>query len=192
MGGGYLGDAGTFLVDSIFGLYMVIVLLRLWFQLVRADFYNPISQFIVTVTNPPVKTLRRLVPGLWGIDLASLVLLVGLALVKFLLIFLVHGDVPGFFGLVVLAVGDVLRLAVYAAMVAVLVRIVLSWVAPQTYNPVTGLVISVTEPLMAPARRLIPAVAGLDLSPILIFLVLGLLLRVLVQPILDYGFLLSR
>lgn len=192
MSGGYLGDAGSFLVDTLIGLYMVVVLLRLWFQLVRADFYNPISQFIVAMTNPPLKVMRRVIPGLWGIDLAAVVLLLLLAWLKFYLIFALHGAVPRAAGAVVWGIGDVLQLGVYAVMVAMLVRIVLSWVAPHAYNPVTGLVIRITEPIMAPARRIIPPIGGLDLSPIAVFIVLGVLLRVVVQPLLDYGVLLAR
>ncbi len=192
MGGGYMGDAGGFLVDTLIGLYMVVVLLRLWFQLVRADFYNPISQFIVAMTNPPLKVMRRVIPGLWGIDLAAVVLLLLLAWLKFYLLFALHGAVPRPAGAIVWGIGDVLQLGVYAVMVAILVRIVLSWVAAHTYNPVTGLVTRITEPIMAPARRIIPPIGGLDLSPIAVFIVLGVLLRVVVQPLLDYGVLLAR
>ena len=74
----YLSDAALFLVDTILGIYILLVLLRFLLQLVRADFYNPISQFIVRATNPPLVRLRRFIPGLWGVDLAALLLLVAM------------------------------------------------------------------------------------------------------------------
>ena len=77
--GNYFGNAGSFLIDTIIGLYMLAVMLRFLLQWVGADFYNPISQFLVAVTNPPLTFLRKLIPGLFGIDIASLVLLVALA-----------------------------------------------------------------------------------------------------------------
>ena len=76
MSGGYFSDAGLFLVDTVLGLYILIVLLRFLFQLTGVDFYNPISQFIVKISNPPLRRLRRVVPGLWGIDFAAVVLLI--------------------------------------------------------------------------------------------------------------------
>ena len=187
MGGGYLGDAGVFLVDTIVGLYMLVVLLRLLFQMVRADFFNPISQFIVTVTNPPLVLLRKVIPGFWGIDWAAVFLLFGLALVKRYLLDSMIGRVPDLSGALLLALADVLQLIVYTLIVAVLIRVVLSWIGPRGYHPVVNLLVRITEPVMAPARRLIPSMGGLDLSPILVFIVLHLVLRLIVQPLLDYG-----
>ncbi len=187
MRGNYIGDAGVFLVDTIVGLYILLVLLRFLLQLVRADFYNPISQFIVTATNPPLLFLRRFIPGLWGLDLASVVLLVSLAIVKVYLIALLIGNTPKLVGVLVYGSGELLKLTVYVFMVAVIIRVVMSWIGPRSYHPAIGLLHSITEPIMAPARRVIPPIGGLDLSPILVFLALGLALRLIVQPILDLG-----
>ncbi len=187
MGGGP-ASAGAFVVEFVGGLYLLAVLLRFIFQLVRADFYNPISQFVVTVTNPPLAMLRRLIPGLWGIDLAALVLLLAVALIKFYLLFMVvRGGFPAAPGAVVYAVGDILDHLVYVYMGAIIIRAILSWVAPRGYNPIITLLITVTEPVMAPARRVLPPIGGLDLSPILVFLVLGVVARLLVDPILTTG-----
>ncbi len=187
MTGGYLGNAGIFLIDTLFGLYILIVLLRFMLQSARADFYNPISQFIVTVTNQPLVLLRRFLPGLWGIDWASVVLLLALAVLKIYLLVWMEGANPQPTGVLVFAVGELLQLAVYVFMVAVIIRVVLSWVAPRSYHPAIGIVNSLSEPLMGPARRLLPPIAGLDLSPILVFIALGLALRLIVQPLLDIG-----
>ena len=185
--GNYVGDAGAFLIDTVLGLYILIVLLRFLLQWVRADFYNPISQFIVAATNPPLVFLRRLVPGLFGIDFAALILLLVLAVLKIYLLAMLAGTTPGLAGVIVFAIGELLQLTVYVFMVTVFIRVILSWISPGGYHPAVRLLISLTEPVMAPARRLIPAIGGLDLSPIIVFLFLGLTLRLVVQPVLDYG-----
>lgn len=185
--GNYVHDAGQFLIDTVFGLYILAVLLRFLLQWVRADFYNPISQALVTITNPPLKVLRRFIPGLWGIDFASLVLLLALSVLKLYLMGWIRGATLSFPGVLVFGIGELLQLMVYIFLVTIFVRIILSWVAPGGYNPAISLLISLTEPIMAPARRLLPAISGLDLSPILVFLFLGLTLRLVVQPVLDYG-----
>ncbi len=187
MGGSYLGNAGVFLVDTIFGLYILLVLLRFLFQWVRADFYNPISQFIVAATNPPLVFARRFIPGAWGLDFAAIVFMLALATLKVYLLAWMGGATPKFTGVMVFAIGELLQLTVYVFMVAVIIRVVLSWIGPRSYNPVVGLLHSLTEPVMGPARRLLPPMGGLDLSPILVFIGLGLALRLIVQPILDIG-----
>ncbi|MDH3379852.1 MAG: YggT family protein [Gammaproteobacteria bacterium] len=185
--GGYVGNAGAFLIETLLGLYILIVLLRFMLQWARADFYNPISQFIVAVTNPPLLPLRRLIPGLFGIDVASVVLLLALVMLKVYLLAWLAGAHPNLVGVLVLAAGDLLKLVVYVFMFAIFVRVILSWVAPRSYHPGVNLVVSLSEPLMAPARRLLPAIGGLDLSPVFAFLFLGLTLRLIVQPIIDLG-----
>lgn len=191
--GGYVNNAAVFLVDTLFGLYILIVLIRFMLQWLRADFYNPVSQFIVTATNPPLRILRRLIPGMWGIDLASLVLLLGLSMIKTWLLFSMVGHPATFQGLLVYSIGELLQLTIYVFIFTIFVRVVLSWIAPhQGYNPVLRLIYDLTEPLMAPARRLIPPIAALDISPILVFIFLYLTLMLIVQPILDFGLILSR
>ena len=111
--GNYFSDAGSFLIDTIIGLYMLAVMLRFLLQWVRADFYNPISQFLVTVTNPPLVFLRRFIPGLFGVDLASLVLLLALAVLKIYLIYALSGLTPRLPGALLLGVGEVIQLGVY-------------------------------------------------------------------------------
>ena len=189
--GNYFGDAGSFLIDTIVGLYILAVLLRFLLQWVRADFYNPVSQFLVTVTNPPLVFLRRFIPGLFGIDLASIVLLMILSIAKIYLLAWVAGLTPQFSGTVLLAIGELLQLTVWVFIITLFIRVILSWIQPGGYNPVLGLINQLTEPLMAPARRLIPPFGGLDLSPIVVFIFLYLTLMLVVRPILDYGRLLA-
>lgn len=185
----YFSQAGLYLIQVAFGFYILLVLLRFLFQLARADFYNPVSQFIVALTQPPLGFLRRFIPGIGGIDLASVVLLLGLKVAE---LWLIHGLIQGLAvtgsGLVVLAVARLLELTVYVYIVAVLIRVILSWVNPYgTRHPVGELLNDLTEPVLAPARRLIPAIAGLDLSPIAVFVLLQLTLILLVRPLEDFG-----
>jgi YggT family protein len=191
--GGYVNNAGVFLVDTLFGLYILAVLLRFMLQWLRADFYNPVSQFILTVTNPPVRFLRGFIPGLGGLDLATLLLALALSMIKTWLLFSMIGAPSNFAGVLVYSIGELLQLAVYIFIFAILIRVVLSWIAPhQGYNPALRLLYDITEPIMAPARRLIPPIAALDISPILVFIFLYLTQMLIVQPILDFGIALTR
>ncbi|HLQ25178.1 MAG TPA: YggT family protein, partial [Acidiferrobacterales bacterium] len=158
----YFSQAAVFLVETVFGIYILMVLLRFLFQLVRADFYNPFSQFLVRLTNPPLLPLRRIIPGLGGIDVASIILLLALQVLKLLFIVLIHGYTATPIGMVVLSFAQLLELTVWVFLVTIFVRIILSWLAPYADHPVTGLLISLTEPLMRPARRLLPPISGLD------------------------------
>jgi YggT family protein len=187
MAGGYFADAGLFLVDTVLGIYILIVLLRFLFQLVRVDFYNPLSQFIVKASNPPLARLHKLIPSLWGIDLGAIVLLLILEGLRLSVTALMLGHTPRVGGVLILSIGELLKLAVYVVVFSIFVRALLSWVSSGTSNPMAQLLGSFTEPLLAPARRLLPATGGLDLSPIIVFMVLMLVLKLLVQPLLDVG-----
>jgi YggT family protein len=184
---GYVGNAVTFVIETIFGLYILIVMLRFLLQLVRADFYNPVSQFIVRATQPPLKLLRRAVPGVAGVDLSSVVLMLGLQILELWLILLFLGRDPTLAGIMVLAIARLLELLIYVFMFSIIALVILSWIQPQTYNPVFGLLNSLSAPVMRPARRMLPPMGGLDLSPILVFLFLGVILRLLVAPLEHLG-----
>ena len=187
MAGGYFADAGLFLVDTVLGIYILIVLLRFLFQLAGADFYNPLSQFIVKASNPPLARLHQLIPSLWGIDLGAIVLLLILEGLRLSVTALMLGHTPRVGGVLILSIGELLKLAVYVVVFSIFVRALLSWVSSGTSNPMARLLGSFTEPLLAPARRLLPATSGLDLSPIIVFLGLMLILKLVVQPLLDLG-----
>lgn len=170
-------QAGTLLVETLFSIYIVSVLLRLLLQISRADFYNPFSQFLVRFTNPPLLPLRRVIPGLAGLDLASVVLLLVLQLLKLFLLALLQGYTPQVGMVVILAIAQLLELTIWVFIIAIFIRVLASWfTAPYGGNPFLDLVTSVTEPLMRPARRYIPPMSGVDLSPIAVLLILQLLL----------------
>ncbi len=187
MSGSYFNDAGLFLVDTILGLYILIVLLRFLFQLTRADFYNPVSQFIVKLSNPPVVRLRRIVPGFWGIDFAAIVLLIVLEGTRISTTALLMGYTPHLTGVLVLSIAELIKLSIYVIVFSIFIRAVLSWFSAGNHHPLLQLLVSFTEPLMTPARRLLPATGVLDLSPIIVFIISMLVLKLLVQPLLDLG-----
>lgn len=188
MASGYFSNAGVFLLDSLFGLYISAVLLRLLFQVVRADFYNPLCQAIVTVTNPVLRPLRRYIPALLTIDTASVLLILALQLVNTYLVALVVGVTPKLAGLLVVAVAEIANKTVWIFLGAVVVQIVLSWVAPGGYNPVIGVIHALSEPLLRPARRLLPPLGGLDFSPMVVVIGLNLVLMLAVAPLRDIGY----
>lgn len=188
----YINQAGVYLIQAIFGIYILAVLLRLLFQLTRADFYNQIAQFVVVFTNPPLLFLRRFIPGWLGIDMAAVVLLLALKALEIYLLAWIQDMPMKPAGVIVLAAAKLLELTIYVFIVAVLIRVVLSWVNPYggSRHPAADLLYSLTEPLLRPARRLIPPFSGLDLSPIAVFLLLELTLILIIQPLKDFGALL--
>ncbi|MCF7981982.1 MAG: YggT family protein [Pseudomonadales bacterium] len=171
-----LVNAAIFLVKTLFSLYILAVLLRFLLQIARADFYNPLSQAIVKVTDPALRPLRRIIPGIGGIDLSSLVLALIIQIAAICLIFLLLGqNVPNFLLVTLWACVGLAASVLNIYFYALIIVIVLSWIAPQSYNPGAILVQQITEPIMRPARNLIPPIGGLDLSPIFIFIAINLI-----------------
>ena len=192
MGGGYLGNAGVFLVQTLFGLFCLAVLLRLLLQWVRADFYNPLAQFIVKVTNPVLRPLRRFIPGYAGIDFAALVLALALQLIELVLVDAILGRGFSTPGLLVRTVTGVATILVYIFIGSILIQAIISWVNPSSYNPVTAILYRLNEPMLGPARRLMPPIGGVDLSPLAVLIVLQLVLLLIIAPLSDIGMMLSR
>ncbi len=165
-----------YLLQTILSLLLFVVLLRLLLQAARADFYNPVSQFVLKTTNPILLPLRRVIPGMLGIDMAAVVLLLVIQMLSISSILLLGGyALPNPVLLLVWAVLGVAGLLVNFYFFALLGMIILSWVAPGSGNPVVHLLYQLTEPVMAPFRRLLPAMGGLDLSPILVFIAINIL-----------------
>lgn len=163
-----ISGAGLFLVQAIITLATFAFLLRFVLQAVRADFYNPLTQAIVRITDPVLKPMRRAVPSPGGLDLASLLLTV---LLQFALVFLLFSGVSPVTAFLV-ASFRLLVLVLDLYFWALIIIVVISWVAPGSRHPGADLLHQVTEPLLAPFRRLIPPVGGLDFSVMVVFLVL--------------------
>ncbi|NCF25849.1 MAG: YggT family protein [Gammaproteobacteria bacterium] len=185
MGGSYVGNAATFLIQTVFGLYILIVMLRFLLQWARADFYNPVSQFIVKATQPPLKPLRKIIPGIGGLDMAALIFMLVLKFVELWLVTGLLGMSPQVGGLAMLSIAELLGLLINVFIFSILIQVIISWVNPGMHNPVMGLLHSLTEPLLGPARRMIPPISGLDLSPIIVIVCLQLASMLAVAPIRD-------
>ncbi|HYQ39212.1 MAG TPA: YggT family protein [Pseudomonas sp.] len=172
-----LNTAAIYILQTLGSLYLLIVLLRFVLQLVRADFYNPLSQFAVKATKPLLNPLRKVIPGFGGLDLASLVLaiLIQLLLMIVTLLLLGYGIGSLLPLLLVWAVIGVTALFLKIFFFALIVSVILSWVAPGSYNPAAQLINQICEPLLMPIRRLLPNLGGLDISPIFAFIALNLL-----------------
>jgi YggT family protein len=186
-GSSYLANAGIFLVDTVFGIYLIAVMLRFFLQWVRADFYNPLCKAIVTVTNPPLRILRRYVPPIRRIDTSSILLMVILQLTSSYLVILLLGLAPSASGLVVGTIAELLSKSIYLFLFAIFIQIVASWIAPGSYSPILDVIDSLTAPLMRPARNLLPPMGGIDLSPMLVIVGLTLALMLIVAPLRDFG-----
>ncbi|MCQ4348635.1 YggT family protein [Pseudomonas stutzeri] len=172
-----LNTAAIYVLQTLGSLYLLVVLLRFVLQLVRADFYNPLSQFAVKATKPLLNPLRKVIPGLGGLDLASLVLAILIQLLLMALTLLLMGyGVGGLLPqLLVWAVIGVTALFLKIFFFALIASVILSWVAPGSYNPAAQLINQICEPLLAPIRRLLPSLGGLDISPIFAFIALNLI-----------------
>jgi YggT family protein len=177
--GGFFTNPLIFLVQVLFGAYILVVMLRFLLQLLRADFYNPLSQFIVRVTSPVLHPIRRVIPGVGGIDFASVLLMWVLKSIELILILLILGIQKNLLLTLLWALPELLNLLLNVFLVAIFIQVILSWVNPGAYNPASALLYTLTEPILRPARRIIPPISGLDLSPWVVIVVL-ILLKMLV------------
>ncbi|MEI6413656.1 MAG: YggT family protein [Pseudomonadota bacterium] len=180
MGSTYLSNPLVFLVQTLFGFYTVLVLLRFLLQTVRADFYNPLSQFIVKFTSPLLHPLRRIIPGWGGFDWAALVLAWGLKSLELFLVLLLGGHAAGLV-IFLWALPELVSLVFNLYLFAVLILVIASWIAPGGYNPGLDLVARLARPLMVVARRILPPISGVDLSPMLVTLAI-VMAEMLVMP----------
>ncbi len=161
-----------FLIDFVFNIYLMVVLLRLWLQFARADFYNPFSQFVVKVTQPIVAPMRRILPSIGRLDTATLVLAVLVAGLKIVTLNLVLGGTGlNILSLVVVSSIIVIKEALSLVMYVLILRAIMSWVS-QGNNPMELVLGQLTEPMLAPIRRRLPDMGGLDLSVMVVIVLL--------------------
>ena len=153
-----------FLIDTLFSIYIAIMLLRFILQQVGADFYNPISQFIVKATQPLVKITRRFVPSIRKIDTATLVLVLALIIIKLLLLFSITGYPISGMQMLIKGLYDLVSLTFDIFIVALFIQAILSWINPDPYNPVSILLRSLTFPILRPIQKYVPPIGGIDLS----------------------------
>ena len=195
MGSTYLTSPLLLIINTLFDLFVLLVLLRFLLQMLRADFYNPISQFVVRVTSPVLKPLRRIIPGLGGQDIAALVLCLIVLLIKYLILRALGMGVieianvlapigsVSVIGLVIVALAEMLALFINIFLFAIIIMVIISWVNPGSYNPAIGLINTLSRPVMRPIQRFIPPLGGLDLSPLFATLGLMVVKMLLIPPV---------
>jgi YggT family protein len=177
-----LTNALIFLIETVAWLFTLALLLRFLMQWARAAQRNPVSDFVNALTDFAVKPARRVIPGLWGLDLATLVLAWLVQFVELFLVLQLRGVELGpaagqaILAIVLLAGINLVRLVLYIVIAVVIVQAVLSWINP--YSPIAPLLNALTRPLLRPLQRRIPMVANVDLSPLVIIIICQLLLMV--------------
>jgi len=179
----YYANPMIFLIDTAFSLYIMVIMLRFLLQWVNAEFYNPISQFLVKVTHPLVRPLRRAIPSVGRIDTASLVLMMALQMLAGFLVFAIQGRSIGIGALIVWSVVQLLNLLFNIFVFAIIIRAILSWVSPMSYNAATSLLHSLTDPMLRVVQRVIPPISGIDLSPLVALIGLQVMKMVLLPPL---------
>jgi len=199
MGSGYLISPLMLIINTLFDLYILLVLLRFLLQMLRADFYNPVSQFIVRLTTPPLHLLRRFIPSIGGQDTASVVLCLLLIYAKFIVMRLLSVPVAhiggmmapigsvSLAGLLVISIADLIALVLTVFLIAIIIQVIISWVSPGHFNPVIGLVNRIADLVLKPIRKFIPPLGGIDLTPLFASLLLVVAKMLIVPPIIYLG-----
>lgn len=171
--------AGLFLIQTLFNLYLTVLLVRMLLQAVRADYFNPISQAIVKLTNPLLTPLRSVIPNRGRMDWGALLVLLVLQAIKLMLMLAIVGQAFSPLPLLIQTVVESIRLVFNTLFYAIIIRAVLSFVDPYGQNPLARVLTQITEPLLGPARQVIPPIGGLDLSPLVVLIGMQLLMILL-------------
>lgn len=170
-------NAGLFLINTLFDLYLFVLVARLILAWSRADSFNPITRFILNVT-PFIKPLRRVIPTYAGIEFATLAAIILLEVLKLFLLTWLMADFLDFVTLFMLAINNTLKLILNTFFYAIFIQAILSWIQPG-YSPLTQILMYITEPLLRPLRRVIPPIGGFDITPIPALIILQLLIILL-------------
>ncbi|MEZ5541510.1 MAG: YggT family protein [Pseudomonadota bacterium] len=179
----YLTNPLEFLITTLISLYILAVMLRFLLGVVRADFYNPVSQFLVRITNPLLVPLRKVIPVIGKFDTAAIFLMLVLQFISVLIVVTLRGASVPFITLLLVTIGELFLLLINIFLISIVVQVILSWVNPGTYTPVNSLLYSLTNPILKPIQRVIPPLSGIDLSPL--FAIIGLqVVRMLIMPLL--------
>jgi YggT family protein len=183
MGSNYLTDPAIFLIDTLASLYILAVVLRFLLQWSGADYYNPIAQFLVKATHPPLRFLRRFVPAIGKIDTSSIVLALSLQMLADFSILLMKGLAISIGALTILSITQLVSLLINVFIFAVFARALMSWMNPGAFSAASAILYSLTEPLLNTCRKFIPDFGGVDLSPLVVLLFLQLAKMVVLPPL---------
>jgi YggT family protein len=170
------------LIEVLVGLYITIILVRFFLQYFRADFYNPLSQFVIKATNLFILPLRKIIPGFGGIDISSLVLAYLIILIKVILIQVINGQFNfNILFFTIYSLFDLTQSILRLFILLIFVRVILSWISPGGYNPVAMVLGQISEPIIFKFRKLLPPMSGFDFAPLL-----ALILIFFIQNSLSY------
>ena len=161
-----LTAALVFIINAVAQLYLFVLLLRLLLPWMGADFRNPIAQAILKITSPVVVPIRRIIPPFGRIDTATVLVAYIIQYLLILVILLIYGQSAGFLAVALTALVDLVLLTLRLFVFAIIIRVILSWIAPGGYNPATAIIHTLTDRVLVPFRRIIPPLGGLDLSPL--------------------------
>jgi YggT family protein len=183
MGTNYWAAPAIFLIDTLISLYIFALMLRFLLQWCGADYQNPLSQFLIRITHPPLRLLRQYIPSAGPLDTAAIVLMLTIQGLGGYLIFLIQGATPSLPTLAIWALIQLLELLLNIYFYAIIIRTLLSWIGPTHYNPALSLLYSLTEPLLQASRRLLPVMGGIDLSPIVPLIGIQMARMLLLPPL---------
>jgi len=173
-------NAGVYMVQTFFGLYTILIMVRFLMQVSRADYYNPICQSIIKLTDPGIRPLRRILPSVYGVDFATLAAAFIVQLIGVMLIMMLWGApvfMPIYVAWVLLGLVSIIFSIYFFALI---IMVISSWIAPQSGHPALSLVYQIIEPICAPARKLLPPMGGMDFSIILVFVFINIVDEILV------------
>ena len=181
-------SAGTLIIHLAFDTYIVILLLRLMLQKLGANWHNPLSQFIIQLTEKPLKPFRKIMPGVAGFDLSILLFALILQFIEIILLWVLQfGPIPNVMGTVVITISEILSKFVYIYIYAIIINAITSWVPQMQTHPLSHIVYLIVNPVLSQIQRVIPLIAGIDISPIFALLGLTLINMLAVQPLLAFG-----
>lgn len=156
----------VFIISTIAQLYLLVMLLRFWLPWLRADFRNPIAQGILRLTSPLVIPVRRVIPPFGRLDTATVIVAFGLQYLTVLVILTINSIAPSVVPIALTSMIDLVLLSLRLFTFAIIINIIISWIAPGTYNPATAFISMLVEPVLRPFRSIIRPIGGLDISPI--------------------------
>jgi YggT family protein len=165
----------VFIVDTLAQLYLFVLLLRLWLPWLGGDFRNPIAQALLKLTSPLVVPVRRIVPPIGKLDTATVLIAFAIQYLTIFVLLLIMGRTAGIGPIAVTSIVNLILLSLRLFVFAIIVRVILSWIAPQGYNPALAIIHTLTEGILRPFRRIIPPMGGLDLSPLFAIIALSAL-----------------
>ncbi len=184
---GTFADAGSLIVETLFGIVMFVLLMRILLQAVRANFYNPICQSLFKITNPVLMPVQKVIPVWKGIHFGGIMLAWLLASIWMFALLAMRGTSVSAPALVVLGLGKLLYFFLGMMFWITIVRVLMSWISPDPRSPIVPLLVQVTDLVMRPFQRVIPPLGGLDISPIFALLALQLAQILLVRPLMNIG-----